>query len=76
MSAVNTIYISPAYKRYVVSGVLISKLCFLCDFKSADLTVVHLLKSIIPWGASYGVFAKNSLDPFSIKNLLRQSCRI
>ena len=68
-----TTHYSPAYKRYVVSGVLISKLCFLCDFRSADLTVVHLLKSIIPCGASQGVFAKNNRDPFRTKNLLRQS---
>ena len=66
--------LSPAYKRYVVSGVLISKLCFLCDFKSADLTVVHFDKSIIPCGDSYGVLAKNNLEPFKMKYLLRQSC--
>merc|ERR1719253_109879 len=43
---------SSAYRRYVVSGVLISKLCFLCALRSADLTVVQRLRSIMPWGAS------------------------
>lgn len=65
--------LSPAYSKYVVSGVLISKLCFLWDFKSADLTVVHLLKSIMPWGASCGVFAKKRREPLRMKYLLRQS---
>ncbi len=64
----------PAYNKYVVSGVLISKLCFLCDFKSADLTVVHRLKSIIPWGDSCGDLAKNNRDPLRIKYRRRQSC--
>jgi len=61
--------------RKVVSGVLISNEWRLFDFRSADFTVVQVARSIIPWGDSYSLFRKKSLDPFSTKYLLRQSCK-
>ena len=62
-----------AYIKYTLSGVATSKENRFDVFSSADFTVTHFSRSIVPWGSSPCFFEKYNLFPLSTKCLLRHS---